>query len=125
MGSTDSASSGAAVAALAKLPLEELSLLDNQATAAGLALATNIATLRRLDVTHAPTVTDAELPAVSLMPALEEFQLGSAQVTDAGLLELAASKSLRKLTFSGLKQVTPAGIERLRKARPELQIEVK
>jgi len=125
IGSTDSASSGAAVAALAKLPLEELSLLDNQATAAGLAEAANITTLRRLDVSHAPTVNDAALTAVSQMPALEEFQLGSAQVTDAGLLELAASKSLRKLTFSGLKQVTPAGIERLRKARPELQIEVK
>ncbi|MFM7835318.1 MAG: hypothetical protein ACKPJD_26270, partial [Planctomycetaceae bacterium] len=108
-----------------KLPLEELSLLDNQATAAGLAQAANITTLRRLDVSHAPTVNDAALTAVSQMPALEEFQLGSAQVTDAGLLELAASKSLRKLTFSGLKQVTPAGIERLRKARPELQIEVK
>jgi len=125
IGSTDKASSGEAVAALAKLPLEELTLLDNQATLAGLAFAARIATLRRLDVSHAPTVTDESLHAVSRMPALEEFRLGSAQVTDKGLMELATSKSLKKLSLAGLKQVTPAGIERLRKARPELQIEVK
>lgn len=125
IGSTDEASSGEAVAALAKLPLEDLTLLDNQATPAGLAFAAKIATLRRLDVSHAPAVTDDSLPAVSLMPALEELHLGSAQITDEGLMELAASKSLRKLSLAGLKQVTPAGIERLRKVRPELQIEVK
>ena len=59
------------------------------------------------------------------MPALEEFKLGSAKVTDEGLMELAASKSLKRLSLSGLKGVTPAGVERLRKARPEMQVEVK
>ncbi|MFM9116377.1 MAG: hypothetical protein ACKOU6_09490 [Planctomycetota bacterium] len=126
IGSTDQASSGEAVAALTKLPLEDLALLDNQATAVGLKHATKIATLRRLDVSHAPTVTDEALVAVGQMPALEEFQLGSAQVTDEGLQSLAASKSLKKLSLSGLKLVTPGGIDRLRKAaRPELQIIVK
>ena len=113
------------MAALVKLPLEDLALLDNQATPAGLAHAAKIATLRRLDVSHAPTVTDESLRLVAAMPALEEFKLGSAKVTDDGLLELAASKSLKKLSLSGLKQITPAGVERLRKARPELQVEVK
>ena len=125
IGSTDKASSGEAVAALARLPLEDLSLLDNQATPAGLAYAAKIATLRRLDVSHAPTVTDESLRAVGLMPALEEFNLGSANVTDEGLMELAVSKSLKKMSLTGLRLVTPAGIERLRKARPELQVEVK
>ncbi len=126
IGSTDQASSGEAVAALTKLPLEDLALLDNQATPLGLKHATKIATLRRLDISHAPAVTDESLGAVGQMPALEEFQLGSAQVTDEGLQLLAASKSLKKLTLIGLKLVTPAGIERLRQAaRPELQITVK
>jgi hypothetical protein len=57
------------------------------------------------------------------MPALEEFKLGNAQVTDAGLATLAESKSLKKLSLGGLKRVTPEGIERLRKARPDWQIE--
>jgi hypothetical protein len=124
LGSTDKASSGEAVAALVKLPLEDLALLDNQATDAGLAHAAKIATLRKLDASHAPTATDESLRAVSRMPALEEFKLGGAEVTDEGLMELAASKSLKKLTIIGLKAVTPAGVERLRKARPELQVEV-
>lgn len=125
IGSTDKASSGEAVAALVKLPLEDLSLLDNQATPAGLAHAAKIATLRRLDVSHAPTVADESLRLLSRMPSLEELKLGSARVTDEGLQELAALKSLKKLSLSGLKLVTPAGVERLRKARPELQVEVK
>lgn len=125
IGSTDKASSGEAVAALVKLPLEDLALLDNQATPAGLAYAAKIDTLRRLDVSHAPTVSDESLRAVGLMPVLEEFILGSANVTDAGLMELAPSKSLKKLSLIGLKLVTPAGIERLRQACPELQVEVK
>jgi len=125
IGSTDKASSGEAVAALVKLPLEDLALLDNQATPAGLAYAAKIDTLRRLDVSHAPTVTDESLRAVGLMSALEEFKLGNANVTDEGLMGLVASTSLKRLSLTGLKQVTPAGLERLRKARPELQIEVK
>lgn len=125
IGSKDKASSGEAVAALAKLPLEDLALLDNQATPTGLAHAAKITTLRRLDVAHAPTVADDSLRLVSRMPALEEFRLGSARVTDDGLLELVAAKSLKKLSLSGLKLVTPAGVERLRQARPDLHVEVK
>jgi len=90
LGSTDKGSSGEAVAALTKLPLEDLALLDNQASPVGLAHATRIATLRRLDVSHAPTVKDASMQSVAQMPALEEFKLGSAQVTDNGLQLLAA-----------------------------------
>lgn len=124
LGSTAKGSSGEAVAALTRLPLEDLSLLDNQASPAGLAHATKIATLRKLDVSHAPTVKDESMQAVAQMPALEEFKLGSAQVTDAGLESLAASKSLKKLSLSGLKGITPAGIQKLRQAQPKWVIEV-
>jgi hypothetical protein len=123
IGSANKESSGEAVAALVGAPLEDLAILDNQATPVGLAHAAKIATLKKLDASHAPTVTDESLPLIAAMPALEEFKLGSAKVTDAGLQALAASKSLKKLSLSGLKQVTPAGIDQLRKARPELVIE--
>lgn len=125
IGSADKASSGEAVAALTKLPLEDLALLDNQASPAGIAHAAKIATLRRLDVSHAPTITDDSMPLVAQMPLLEEFKLGSALVTDAGLQSLAAAKSLKKLSLSAMKNITPAGVERLRKSRPELMIEAK
>ncbi len=125
IGSNDKASSGEAVAALIKLPLEELSLLDNQANSIGLAYATKIVTLRSLDLSHAPTITNESMRLVSQMPALEEFKLGSAKIDDEGLMELAASKSLKKITLIGVKLVTPTGLEKLRKARPTLQVEQK
>lgn len=125
IGSKEKASSGEAIAALVKLPLEDLALLDNQATPAGLAHAAQIATLKRLDVSHAPTVGDDSLKLVAKMPELEDLKLGSAQLTDDGLQTLAGAKKLKKLSLSGLKMVTAAGVERLRQARPDLAIEVK
>ncbi|MCE9604324.1 MAG: hypothetical protein K8U03_05400 [Planctomycetia bacterium] len=125
IGSMEKASSGEAVAALAKLPLEDLSLLDNQATPAGLVHAAKIATLRRLDISHAPTVGDDSLNQLAEMPQLEELKIGSAQLTDEGLQTLAAAKKLKKLSLSGMKKITPEGVERLRKARPDLTIEAK
>lgn len=124
IGSAEKASSGEAVAALTNLPLEDLALLDNQASPVGLVHAAKIATLRRLDASHAPTVTDESMPLVAQLPLLEEFKLGSAQITDAGLQSLAASKSLKTISLSGLKNVTPAGIEQLRKSRPGLVVQV-
>lgn len=125
IGSKDAASSGEAVEALSKLPLEDLSLLDNQATPSGIKHAAKITTLKRLDVSYAPTVTDESMLLVALLPKLEEFRIGSAQVTDEGLHHLARSKSLKRLALSGLKQVTAAGIEELKRARPELALEVR
>jgi hypothetical protein len=57
------------------------------------------------------------------MPQLTEFRLGSAPVTDEGLQALAASKSLKKLTLSGLKQVTAEGVKRLRESLPQCVID--
>lgn len=125
IGSTLKESSGEAVAALVKAPIEDLALLDNQATPVGLAHAAKIATLKVLDASHAPTVTDASLPAIAALPQLAEFRLGSAQITDQGLQQLAASKSLKKLTLSGLKMVTPDGVNRLREALPQCVIETR
>ena len=124
IGSAEKASSGAADAALAKLPLEDLALLDNQATPVGLAHAAKIPTLRRLDASHAPSVGDDSLKLLARLPLLEELKLGSAQITDDGLQELAAAKSLKKLSLSGVKTVTSTGVDRLRQARPDLAIEV-
>ena len=125
IGSSEEGSSGAAVAALTKLPLEDLSLLDRQATPVGIEHAAKIHTLKRLDVSYAPTVTDESLRLVAGLPQLEEFRLGSAQVTDAGLQHLAACKSLRRLYLSGLPRISEDGISELQTACPELTIDVR
>jgi hypothetical protein len=125
IGSKEKASSGEAVAALVKLPIEDLTLLDNQASPAGIAHAAKIATLRNLDVSHAPTLKDDSLAVVAQMPLLEEFKLGGAAITDDGLQQLAASKSLKKLALGSMKQVTPSGIARLKMAKPTLVIEAR
>lgn len=125
IGSNNKASSGEAVAALTTLPLEDLSLLDNQATPAGIENAAKIVTLKRLDVSYAPTVNDESMRLIAQLPRLEEFRIGSAQVTDEGLWHLARSKSLKKISISGLKKVTDDGIEELKKSRPELIVVVR
>lgn len=126
IGSKAPGSSGAAVAALVKLPLEDLSLLDNQASPEGLAHAAKIQTLRRLDVSYAPTVGDESLRLVARLPALQEFRIGGTKlVTDDGLRSLAGTKGLRKVSLQRLTGVSPEGIDQLRKARPDLEIEVK
>ncbi len=58
-------------------------------------------TLRRLDASHAPTVTDDSLPLIVQLPYLKESKLGSVQVTDDGLQSLAAWKSIRMLVLGG------------------------
>ena len=125
IGSNHKESSGAAVAALSQLPLEELSLLDSQATPEGIEHAAKISTLERLDVSHAPAVTDQSMMLIAQMPNLTEFRLRGARLTDDGLRYLARSKSLKSITLSGANQITPAVIEELKKSHPGLVIEIR
>jgi hypothetical protein len=59
------------------------------------------------------------------MPMLKEFIIGNAQVTDDGLRSPSACQSLEKRSLNGMKKITPAGIERLRKSCPKLMIDSK
>lgn len=123
IGSQEADSSGEAVASLAKVPLQELYLLDKQASPAGVANATKIESLRLLEVAYGPEVEDASLKLIAGMPNLEEFRIGSAKITDEGLQVLAESKSLKKVVLSQLQKVSEAGIMKLQAAKPELKIE--
>ena len=124
IGSKESAATGEAVAALVGLPqLEDLSLLDNQASPEGIAHAAKISTLKRLDVSYAPKADDASLKKISALPKLAELSIGgSALVTGDGLLALAAAPSLKKVTLNRMKNVTPESIEALRKKRPDIEV---
>jgi hypothetical protein len=59
------------------------------------------------------------------MPNLEELRIGSAAITDEGLQALSGAKNLKRVFLSGVKKVTPAGLELLKRARPELMVEAK
>lgn len=123
IGSKSEGSTGNAVAALTQLPLEDLALLDRQASPEGIHHASRIGTLLRLDVSYAPTVTDADLKHLAAMPRLRELKLGHAQITNDGLQSLAACKSLKLLQITRLKEVTDAGVQQLQKSRPDLKVD--
>jgi len=123
IGSKEKGASGAIVAAIKNLSLVELELYDNQSTDEGVVHAAAIPTLRLLNAGYASTLTDAALEAVARMPALEEFKLAGAKITDAGLLKLADAKSLKKVVLGKMKGITPDGIAQLRVARPDVIVE--
>lgn len=126
IGSKEEESTGQSVAALVGLPLTDLSLLDRQADPEGFSQAAKIKTLKKLDASYAPSITDAELKLIAGLPALQELRLGgAAKVTDAGLESLAGCTSLKKLSLQQLKGITPSGVARLRQARPDLELTVK
>jgi hypothetical protein len=118
-GSSDSGSSGQAVAALAALPIEELWLLDRQATAEGLAEAATITTLRKLE---GGSPDDDTLRRLAALPHLEELSVSAKDLTDAGLEALAGSTSLRRVKLSGGKGITAEGLEAVRQKAPRLTI---
>ena len=123
IGSTEKESSGEAIAHIVNLPLEDLSLLDKQADSVGVHYASKIKTLKKLDISYAPKLTDKDVTALASIPSLEQLRIGgSKNITDAGIAHFAKSKSLKKLTLQRLKSVSAEAIDKLSKARPELEI---
>jgi hypothetical protein len=123
LGSNAAGSSGAAVAFLKELPLlQDLTLMDNQGDLTGVLHATEIRTLRRLDLTYAPQVNDECLRKAAALPALEEILIGGPTLTREGVLALAACDSLKKITLGQMKQVTADDIEALRQQRPDIEV---
>ncbi len=83
-----------------------------------------MATLVRLDLTRCVRVTDAALPSLAALPALEHLSLAGCEwVTDAGLAALAASRTLKVLSVRGT-QVTLVAADRFQLTRPGCAVEV-
>jgi hypothetical protein len=68
--------------------------------------------LRVLDL-YVGETTDAELAAIEPLRDLEEFALGVAKVTDAGLARLKGFPLLRKVRLCGLPKLTDQGLAEL------------
>ena len=71
-------------------------------------------------------VEDDDLAIVARHPSIEEVRIGTVNTTDAGLLKLAALKSLRKIGFDlagAVKpKISPEGITAFRKLRPDVEV---
>ena len=88
---------------IAKLPLESLQLGDGLDTPEGIALIKDIPTLRRLTLTNAKALTDADLKLVASITQLEHLELGNLDLPDerlALLKDFAFLKSLRLVPSS-------------------------
>ena len=116
---TGTAADDSALAALRVLPLAELSAGATRITGRGLAHLQGLP-LVRLDLSHT-AVDDDGLARLPALPALTWLDLSYTAVTDRGLPSLEKLPALAELQLAGTA-ASAAGIERLKAARPALQI---
>jgi hypothetical protein len=89
---------------IAKLPLEYLQIGDGLDTPEGIALIKAMPTLRRLTLTNATPLSDADLKVVAGMTQLEHLELGKLPITEERLSlikEFAFLKSMRLVPPNG------------------------
>lgn len=112
----------AAVRALTPLVnLRALNLSRSDLTAAGLELLVGLPKLKRLNLWLSPRIDDKAVRHLVAMKTVEWLNLADTSITDASLDQLAAARSLKVLIVAGSK-VTPEGVEKLRKARPDCRV---
>jgi internalin A len=101
--------------------LEELNLSRMDITAQALAPLTKLPKLRRLNVSQSDRIDDKASQFVLRLPKLEALDLSETRITDELLDQISTLKQLKVLVVAGTK-VTPAGLERFRKARPDCKL---
>lgn len=103
--------------------LEELRLSYNyNISKLGFQSIANLKNLRRLYVEECGLVNDDCVRALSKMNSLVELTLVSCQLTDKSIKHLASFPKLAVLEVGGCEQISPMGINQLKKRRPNLQI---
>ena len=111
---------------LVTLPLEYLQLGDGLDAPEGIALIKDIPTLRRLTLTNAKVLTDADLKVVASMTQLEHLELGKIELPDERLVVLkdfAFLKSMRLVPAAA--PFTPENQDRIKQQLPKLEIQFK
>lgn len=89
---------------LAKLPLESLQLGEGFESADSIPMIKGIATLRRLTLTNATKLTDAELKTVAVLTQLEHLELGKVPFPDERLAVLADFAFLKSMRLVPAKE---------------------
>ncbi len=100
--------------------LQTLLLQQTKVSDAGLISLLSLGELRVLVLDEA-LVTDEGMVLIAALPQLTHVSLRNTKLTDAGLLALGQSPTLEVIIVTGTS-VTPEGVNRLRWARPALQI---
>ncbi len=89
---------------LAKLPLESLQLGEGFESVESIPLIKGIATLRRLTLTNATKLTDAELKTVAGLTQLEHLELSKVPLPDERLAVLADFAFLKSMRLVPVKE---------------------
>jgi len=98
--------------------LKELILWDSPLTDAGFKHLTNLKELRTLDLAFATKVTTAALTNIVQLPNLENLTISGTKISDVSPLVKAP-----KLKMLKVGKLMPGGIDELKKAKPDLQIQ--
>ena len=105
------------------LPLEYLQLGEGVGNPAGIAIIQKMSTLRRLTITDAKPLTDADVLVLAGMTQLEHLELGSWDLTEERLPVLthfAHLKSMRLVRYSN--PYTPETRTKVQAALPAVKI---
>jgi hypothetical protein len=98
--------------------LRHLTVTSDAVTDAGIALISNLQTLKSLKL-HCGSVTDAGIATLTRLP-LTHLQLRNVELTDAGLRHISTIRTLERIDISGgMDQTTVAGFQQF-KSLPEL-----
>jgi hypothetical protein len=89
---------------LAKLPLESLQLGEGFDSIDSIPLIKGLATLRRLTLTNAKALTDADLKVVASLTQLEHLELGKVPLPDERLAVLADFAFLKSVRLVPVKE---------------------
>jgi hypothetical protein len=111
---------------LTKLPLTYLQLGDGLDTPEGIALIKGISTLRRLTITNAKPLTEADLKLVASITRLEHLELSGVDLTEgrlALLKDFAFLKSIR-IVPSG-SPFTPETQAKIKQLLPKTELQLK
>lgn len=104
--------------------LQQLSLSGSSVSNEDLRIVSHLRNLRNFNLENT-SVSDSGLCIIALMHSLEVVRLKGTDVTDVGLMELTKLPRLVSITIdypSDDERITAAGLKRLLKARPELEI---
>jgi hypothetical protein len=102
---------------LRQLTLNALPKVEGQ----NLRFLAKLKSLENLRLSACSLVADADMDWVGQMTNLKYLHVGRTGVTDAGLAKLTGLRHLEEITVTA-PQVTPAGVELLKKSRPALVV---
>jgi len=120
IGDSNSKLSDRGLEALGKLSdLESLEIwYSRETTKTGIAALAQLRKLRSLTIAYLRSFDDEALKLLSSSPGIEMLDLIELNITDEGLTQLKALKSLKYLRVSQCKRVTPGGMKALEAIHP-------